>query len=122
MAGEGEYEEFPSKFFCFTVPKNFVGESFTAAVISGAGKVWVRRGEYQDFPWKFFCLSAEKFRRGTLQCFTNFGYRKILCFRGLCHDNRISVEIFFVSQCRNLSQVNPSVLCFRNLPVAKKFR
>ena len=28
---------------------------------------------------------------------------------------------FFVSQCRNYSQVNPSVLCFRNFPVAKKF-
>ena len=30
--------------------------------------------------------STEKFRRGTLYCVTNFGYRKILCFRGLCHD------------------------------------
>ena len=29
--------------------------------------------------------SAEKFRRGTLQCVT-FGYRKFLCFRELCHD------------------------------------
>ncbi len=28
---------------------------------------------------------------------------------------------FFVSQCRNPSQVNPSVLCSRNIPVAKKF-
>ena len=28
---------------------------------------------------------------------------------------------FFVSQCRKYSQVNPSVLCFRKFPVAKKF-
>ena len=28
---------------------------------------------------------------------------------------------FFVSQCRKYSQVNRSVLCFRKLPVAKKF-
>ena len=31
--------------------------------------------------------SAEKLRRGALQCVINFGYQKILCFsRGLCHD------------------------------------
>ncbi len=27
----------------------------------------------------------------------------------------------FVSQCRTISWRNPSVLCFRNFPVAKKF-
>ena len=30
--------------------------------------------------------STQKLRRGTLQCVTNLGYRKILCFRELCHD------------------------------------
>ena len=34
----------------------------------------------------FLSHSAEKFRSGTLQCVTNFGYRKILWFRELCHD------------------------------------
>ena len=34
----------------------------------------------------FFSHSTKKFRRGTLQCVINFGYRKILCFRELCHD------------------------------------
>ena len=34
----------------------------------------------------FLSHSAEKFRRGTLQCVTDFGYRKVLCFRGLCQD------------------------------------
>ena len=29
---------------------------------------------------------AEKLRIRTLQCLTNFGYRRILRFRGLCHD------------------------------------
>ena len=28
---------------------------------------------------------------------------------------------FFVSQGRKISQGNPSVLCFRNFPLAKKF-
>ena len=58
--GGGEYQDFPSKIFCLTVPKIFVGESLTVAVISGTGKVWIRRGEYQDFPSKIFCLTVPK--------------------------------------------------------------
>ena len=36
----------------------------------------------------FLSHSTETFRRGTLLCCVseNFGYRKNLCFRGLCHD------------------------------------
>ena len=34
--------------------------------------------EYQDFASRFFCLSDERSRRGTLQSFINFGYRKSL--------------------------------------------
>ena len=34
---------------------------------------------------------------------------------------RFFVEFFFVSQNQKISQVNPSVLCFRKFPVAKKF-
>ena len=52
--GEGEYQDFPLKIFCLTVPKIFVEESFTVAVMSGTGKVWIRRGEYQDFVSKNF--------------------------------------------------------------------
>ncbi len=37
------------------------------------------------------------FHRGTRSCFTNFGCRKIFCFRGLCH---YSLSKFFVSQRR----------------------
>ena len=35
---------------------------------------------------KFLSHSAEKIRRGTLYGVTDFGYREILCLRGLCHD------------------------------------
>ena len=57
------------------------------------------RREYHDFPSKNVCLTVpEKFRRGNLQCVTNFGYRKILCFRDLSHN---FVEIFFVSVLKN---------------------
>ena len=34
----------------------------------------------------FLSHSAEKFRRRTIQCATDFGYRKILCFKKFCHD------------------------------------
>ena len=49
---------------------------------------------------------------------SNFEYRKNLCFRGLCLD---FLSIFFVSQNRKTLQVNPSLLCFTKIPVAKKF-
>ena len=62
--------------------------------------------------------SAEKFRRGTLLCFTDFGYRKNLCLRGLSLD---FLSNFFVSQCTKALQGNHSVLCFGKFPVAKKF-
>ena len=34
----GGYQDFPSKFFSLTVPKNFAGESFTVSLISGIEK------------------------------------------------------------------------------------
>ena len=60
--GGGEYQNFPSKVFCLTVPKSSLRESFTVAIISGIEKVWIRGagGEYQDFPWKIFCLTVPK--------------------------------------------------------------
>ena len=46
-------------------------------------------GEVSRFSFEnFLSHSAEKIRRGTLKCVLNFGYRKVLCFRGLCHDFR----------------------------------
>ena len=35
---------------------------------------------------KVLAHSAEKIRRLTPQCVTDFGYRKSLCFRRFCHD------------------------------------
>ena len=66
----------------------------------------------------FLSHSAEKFPRGTLQGVTDFGYRKILCLIGLCHD--VSSN-FFVSLYRKTLQGNRSVLCFGKFPAANKF-
>ena len=37
--GGGEYQDFPSKIFCLTVPKNSIGESFSLWQISGIENV-----------------------------------------------------------------------------------
>ena len=58
------YHDFPSKLFCLTIPKNFVGEPFGVS--------------------------------------ENFWYRKVLCFRGLCHDFQFSVEIFLSHSAENI--------------------
>ena len=40
----GEYQDFPSKTFCLTVPRNFVGKPFSVSLLSGAEVVWIREG------------------------------------------------------------------------------
>ena len=60
-----EYQDFPSKTFCLTVPRNFVGKPFSVSLRSGAEEVWIRKGVGSI---KIFCRhisvsSAEKFRR-----------------------------------------------------------
>ena len=39
-----EYKDFPSKTFCLTVPRNFVGKPFSVSLPPGAEKVWIREG------------------------------------------------------------------------------
>ncbi len=99
----GEYQKFPSKTFCLTVPtKISVGESFIVALFSGIEKVWRRGGEVSRFSVSnFLSHSAENFRRRFLYCCISFGYRRSLGKRG---GGRGSIKIFcrkfFVSQCR----------------------
>ena len=80
MDKKGEYQEFPLKCFCLTVPITFVGKPFSVSLVSGIESFYASEG----------CITI--FRREL-----------------------------FVSQYRNISQGNPSVLCFRKLPAAKKF-
>ena len=77
-----------------------------------------REGEKSRFPLKNFCVTVPKIRRGTFHGVTEFGYRKTLSLRGLCHNFSSS---FFVSRCQKTMRGNPSLLCFRKFPVAKKF-
>ena len=76
-----EYQDFPSKKFCLTVPRNFVGRPFSVSLLSGAEKVWIReRGEYQGFLSKIFCLRVPKFFVGEPFCSVfqkKFGCEKV---------------------------------------------
>ena len=76
----GEYHNFPSKLFCFTVPKNFVREPFSVPLISNIEKIWIRGGEeVSRFSVDIFLShSTENFRRGTLLC-----SRKLLVSKSL---------------------------------------
>ena len=63
-----EYQDFPSKFICLTLPKNFVGEPFRLSLISRTAIVYEKEGEgiTKSTAENFLSQSAEKFRRETL--------------------------------------------------------
>ena len=105
----GEYHDFLLKICCLTVPKIFVGEPFCVSQNFWYRKnLWIRGegGVSGFFVKSFLSHSAEKFRRGTLQCVTNFGYRKILCFREFCHDFLLN---FFCLTVPKIFVEDPSV-------------
>ena len=59
-----EYQDFPSKTFCITVPRNFVGKPFSVSLLFGADEVWIREWGISGFSVdNFLSHSAEKFRR-----------------------------------------------------------
>ena len=64
--GEGEYQDFPSKIFCLTIPKNFVGEPFGVSENFWYRKNICFRGLCHDFRFSedFFCLTVPKIFAG----------------------------------------------------------
>ena len=71
----GEYQAFPSKNFCLTVPKNFVKEPFSVSLFSGIEKFYALEGYVTIFCRIFLSDSAEKFCRGDLQCCNSEKFR-----------------------------------------------
>ena len=58
---EGEYQEFPSKTFCLTVPNNFRnGDPFSVSLISGIEMFMLQRvmSRISIFCRNFFCLTV----------------------------------------------------------------
>ena len=117
----GKRRVFPSKVFCLTVPKNFIGQPFRVSLKSGIEKLYASEGYVTFSVEVFLSHNAEKICRGTLLCCVpeNFRQRKSLWIRssGII----IFRRKFYFSQCRKSLQGNPSVLCFRKFPEAKKF-
>ncbi len=68
----GKHQDFPSKNFSLTVPKNFVGQLCCAVFqkFSGSENFMNKGGggEYQDFPSKNFSLTVPKKFVGQLCC------------------------------------------------------
>ena len=62
-----EYQDFPSKTFCLTVPRNFARKTFRVSLLLGAEKVWIREGlgSIKIFCRNFSSHCAEKIRKGT---------------------------------------------------------
>ena len=94
-----EYQDFPSKTFCLTVTRNFVGKHFSVSLLSGAEKDWIREGlgSMKIFFRNFSSHSAEDFCRETLYCFTTFGCRKSFDKRGGGDYQDFLSKIFFLT-------------------------
>ena len=61
-----------------------------------------REGEVSRVSFgKIFSHSAEKFRKGTHDGVTDFGYPKILCLRGLSHE--FSSNFFCIAVSKNFA-------------------
>ena len=99
--GRGEYQDFPSKIFCLTVPKIFVGESCTVALISGIEKVWIRGGGgVSRFSVEnFLSHSAENLRRESFVVALISGTEKF--WRRRVGVSRFSVENFLSHSAEN---------------------
>ena len=115
----GEYQDFPSKVFCLTVPKISVGESFTVAIISGIEKLWIRgRGEYHDFPSKFLSHRTKIFHWGTLRCFRKFGVTQ-----NFMHKKGISLNPVGKFLSHSADKIRRrTLLCFERILVSKLFK
>ena len=99
--------DFPSKFFCLTVPNIFIAEPFSVSLISGTEKVWIRGGRgYQDFPPKFSCLTVPKNCVGeSLTVALISGIEKVWMREGGV--SRISVENFLSHSAENFRSGEP---------------
>ena len=101
---EGEASRFSYENFCLKVPKHFVGEPSVlcfSKFLVATEFMDKREGEVSRFSFEKILLhSAEKNRKGTLNGVTDFGYRKILCLRGLSHE--FSANFFLSRSIENV--------------------
>ena len=79
-----EYQDFPSKIFCLTVPKEFEREPFKVSLTSGMEKFFASEGYVMifDFQSQFFCLTVPKNFVGEPFCAV---FYKILAVKKFMH-------------------------------------
>ena len=102
--GGVEYQEFPSKGFCLTLPKNFVGEPISVSLFLGIDNFFCFRGLSHDFLSKIFRLTEQKnFVGEPFFVSQNFWHRKYFLRRGGWGSIRSFRRNVFVSFCRKSS-------------------
>ena len=99
------YQDFPSKLFCLTVPKNSVGESFTVALILGMENVKMREGRVSRFSVEnFLSHSADIFRSGDpFSVSLISGVEKFYAPEAYVTNFDFLSKFLFVSRCRTNS-------------------
>ena len=73
--GEGKCQDFPSKIFCLTVTKKFVGQPLSVSLISGIEKLYASEVMSRFSVQNILSHSAENFRRGPFLCCVSEKYR-----------------------------------------------
>ena len=116
----GDYQDFPSKIFCLTVPKSFVGEPFSVSIFSGIEKFYAQ-SLYHDFLSKFFVSEYQKTSsvNSSVLCFKKFPVaKKFIDKTGGGRVSEFTVE-FFRHTLPKFPQGNPSLLHY--FRVSKRF-
>ena len=112
-----EFQDFLSKFFCLTVPKNFAGESFTVSINSGIEKVRIKGGGVSRFSVEVLSHCTEIFHWRTLWCFRKILFSKIFMHR---RGGITVLSEVFVSQDRNEKFCTGTLLFSGNFLVSEK--
>ena len=115
--GGGEYHVSPSKTFCHTVPKNFVGTLRSIRKFRVSQNFMHKKRISLNSVENFLSHSAEKFRKRILLFLRNFLVSKSFM------DEKWGITFFrrkfLVSQCRKVSWA--SLQCFRKFGISKNF-
>ena len=116
----GEYHVSPSKTFCHTIQKNFVGEHFGVSRNFGYRKILCIReggGGYHVLRQKLFVTQYRKNSWGTLRCF-----RKFRVSQNFMNKKRISLNSVENFLSHSAEKFRKGILLFlRNFLVSKSF-
>ena len=103
--GGRQYQDFPSKIFCLTVPKDFLREPFRVSLISGMENFFASEGYVTilDFLSKFYCLTVPRnFVGKPLSVSLLSGAKEVWINEGVGSIKIFCPKISF-SQCRKFS-------------------